>query len=210
MNILAMETGIGGGSLSVFNEGKLVDFRIGNNHFGRTEFFSSSIAEILTENRLERSDLKQIVYSETPGSQTGLKIGASLAKGLGLALRIPTKPKDLYTSVFESINREGLQGVRIILPFSRTGFEWKVFDSAGNCIRFGQAGFDGSRSGDINFLSDKKLMQTYIPLGLFREREAVRRFFGPEWKEALVDLGENLSSYLGLGEYARFKKTLDK
>lgn len=204
MYLLALETGIGGGSLSIFDDDKLLDFRLGGYHFGRSEFFIDTVSKIFMENDLERSNLGKILYSGNPGSHTGLKIGASLAKGLGLALDVPVKAKDLFASVFVCIFRPGMENVRIILPLSKTILEWKVFDGAGNCLDFGQV-IPGSSVGvDEKFLPKQKFMPTYMPLSLLPEPEVIRGYFGVKDEKGLFDLGANLSKYLGLSENGNF------
>lgn len=47
------------------------------------------IDQCLTKSKLRRSQLDAIAISDGPGSYTGLRVGASVAKGIGYALRLP-------------------------------------------------------------------------------------------------------------------------
>lgn len=58
----------------------------GNSH---TEHLFSFIEQVLTKNGFSMHDLDGVVLSIGPGSYTGLRIGASAAKGICYALNIP-------------------------------------------------------------------------------------------------------------------------
>lgn len=56
---------------------------------GQAERIFPAIAELLSRNRLTYADLTRVAVTTGPGSFTGLRIGLSAARGLGLALGIP-------------------------------------------------------------------------------------------------------------------------
>lgn len=56
---------------------------------GQAERIFPALAELLGRNRLAYADLKLIAVTTGPGSFTGLRIGLSAARGLGLALGVP-------------------------------------------------------------------------------------------------------------------------
>jgi len=56
---------------------------------GQAERIFPALAELLGRNRLAYADLKRIAVTTGPGSFTGLRIGLSAARGLGLALGVP-------------------------------------------------------------------------------------------------------------------------
>ena len=80
--ILAIETAIGGGSISLLDKKSEIDFWIGESERLRAENLLLIIAELLSKNGLQKSDIKKIVYSEGPGSHTGIRIGAATSQGL--------------------------------------------------------------------------------------------------------------------------------
>lgn len=56
---------------------------------GQAERIFPAIAELLARNGVVYSDLARVAVTTGPGSFTGLRIGLSAARGLGLALGIP-------------------------------------------------------------------------------------------------------------------------
>ncbi len=56
---------------------------------GQAERIFPAIAELLARNNVAYADLTRIAVTTGPGSFTGLRIGLSAARGLGLALNIP-------------------------------------------------------------------------------------------------------------------------
>ena len=56
---------------------------------GQAERIFPAIDELLARNRITYADLTRIAVTTGPGSFTGLRIGLSAARGLGLALKVP-------------------------------------------------------------------------------------------------------------------------
>lgn len=56
---------------------------------GHAELIFSRIAALLARNGLGYGDIERLAVTTGPGSFTGLRIGLSAARGLGLALRVP-------------------------------------------------------------------------------------------------------------------------
>lgn len=83
--ILSIETSTEVCSVALGIDGKLVGLLqkdTGRNHASDLAVF---VAEVLNQHDLECSDLDAIAVSAGPGSYTGLRIGASLAKGMAYA-----------------------------------------------------------------------------------------------------------------------------
>ncbi len=87
--ILNIETTSAICSVCLANNGKLIDYRQdpqGNSHARALTVF---IEEMLLQNKLAPVDIDVVAVSAGPGSYTGLRIGASVAKGLCYALNKP-------------------------------------------------------------------------------------------------------------------------
>jgi universal bacterial protein YeaZ len=76
-------------SVSILKNGELLDFLEsdeGQNHARLVTVFAD---ELLKRNHMKARDLKAVAVSKGPGSYTGLRIGASAAKGICYAANIP-------------------------------------------------------------------------------------------------------------------------
>lgn len=90
--ILSIETSTPVCSIALHDEGKLIasqEYYVDKSH---SALLPSSIGQILSNVDLKKTDLQAVAVSEGPGSYTGLRIGASIAKGLSFALEIPLIP----------------------------------------------------------------------------------------------------------------------
>lgn len=87
--ILNIETATPVLSVSVGESGKLLDLKELNTQNRHSEKITLFIKELLQQNNKSFSDLDAVAVSEGPGSYTGLRIGASTAKGICYAGDLP-------------------------------------------------------------------------------------------------------------------------
>lgn len=87
--ILCIDTALSLCSVSLSWEGKTISKIEHENAFKASEVLHSLIQQLLAENETTLQDLKAIAVNGGPGSYTGLRIGATTAKGLCYALNIP-------------------------------------------------------------------------------------------------------------------------
>ena len=124
---LAIETGIGSGSLSIFKNGKLLDYSSTNVSELKVDNLLENISELLQKQKIKKNAIEKICYSENPGSQTGLKIGAAVAKGLSQSLNTAIAGKNLFASILNWVRKQKqVEGI-IILPSNRQSFRVETF-----------------------------------------------------------------------------------
>ena len=101
--ILCIETSTKNCSVSISENGKIIDcIENQNDKYSHSEELTIFISELLKNNNIDFKDLDAVAISKGPGSYTGLRIGASTAKGLCYALDIPL----LSISTLESMALE--------------------------------------------------------------------------------------------------------
>jgi tRNA threonylcarbamoyladenosine biosynthesis protein TsaB len=87
--ILAMDTAAPRLQLALRLADGRIDTLVEDMAQGQAERIFPAIAELLARNVLMYADLSRVAVTTGPGSFTGVRIGLSAAKGLGLALNIP-------------------------------------------------------------------------------------------------------------------------
>jgi tRNA threonylcarbamoyl adenosine modification protein YeaZ len=123
--ILAIESAVAGGSISLIRGGKVIAATAGRGSVSRAEDLLSGIDALLNEARVEKSELTRIAVSIGPGSFTGLRIGLSTAMGLSTALGIPCKGVPLFDAVAAGTNDD----VAIVVPLGRADLCYRLFDN---------------------------------------------------------------------------------
>jgi tRNA threonylcarbamoyladenosine biosynthesis protein TsaB len=94
MTILCIETSTNCCSAAITINGEVQAIRAnltGANHASELPLF---VEELMSEARTKDWNIDAVALSQGPGSYTGLRIGASLAKGLCYGLQIPLIPVD--------------------------------------------------------------------------------------------------------------------
>ncbi len=88
------------------------------------------VQETVGEAGLRFADLGLIVTTIGPGSFTGLRIGMSTARGLGLALSIPVQGVDMFSVMARSCAMDGSNhGYAVILETKREDYYFQMLSS---------------------------------------------------------------------------------
>lgn len=80
MKILAMETSTAVGSVAVSIDGRLITSKSSPNPRKHSEFINQAISECLAESKLTLADFDCFSASRGPGSFTGIRVAANVAK----------------------------------------------------------------------------------------------------------------------------------
>lgn len=84
--ILAIETALHPGSVSILRDFEEIDFWIGSAEISRSEDLLPIIADLLKKNQIPQKQIDLIGVSIGPGSFTGVRVGLATAKGLALGI----------------------------------------------------------------------------------------------------------------------------
>ncbi|HAL65703.1 MAG TPA: tRNA (adenosine(37)-N6)-threonylcarbamoyltransferase complex dimerization subunit type 1 TsaB, partial [Bacteroidales bacterium] len=88
-NLLCIESSTSICSVALVSNGDLIGLEETQDKNAHSARLTVLIEKILNDNRLKAKQLNAVAMSRGPGSYTGLRIGASVAKGLCFALNIP-------------------------------------------------------------------------------------------------------------------------
>ncbi len=106
MKILAIESASITASCAICGDGNLLGEYTLNHRKTHSEKLMPLIEELMNELELKIQDIDVIAVSEGPGSYTGLRIGAAIAKSLSFAAKIPVAgvptTKSLAGNIFDS------------------------------------------------------------------------------------------------------------
>lgn len=125
--VLAIETSISSGSLSILEGPSEIDFWIGSNDSPRSEDLLSNIAKLLSKNGINKSEITKIAVSMGPGSFTGVRVGIATAKGLAYSLNC----KCIFVQLLEAMTLGVQSTENTIAAFAVAEGEicWQVFET---------------------------------------------------------------------------------
>jgi len=132
MILLAVDTAGPRLQLALLRADNSIDSVVEDLAKGHAEILFGRIDTLLARNGLSYRDLRRIAVTTGPGSFTGLRIGMSAARGLGLALSIPVigVPSLLAISL-EAPPSEGEHPFSVAVPAGRGGTYHQHFSAPG-------------------------------------------------------------------------------
>jgi tRNA threonylcarbamoyl adenosine modification protein YeaZ len=132
--ILAIETAVGGGSISLLRDGAEIASISGEKDISRSEDLLVNIADILKESDASRYDIELIAVSTGPGSYTGIRVGIATALGLKNSLNIDCAGVGVLGSM--RLAAGGNEQIICAVPIGRDEVCWQAFkESTADAIR---------------------------------------------------------------------------
>ncbi len=128
MNILAIDTSTEACSAALLREdGKLFsEFEVAPRQ--HTRLLPKMMDSVLTLAQCSKSSINYCAFANGPGSFTGIRIAASTAQGIGLALNIPLIPiSTLATLAQVSLNKQGGESVLVALDARMGEVYWAEY-----------------------------------------------------------------------------------
>ncbi|MEO1054449.1 MAG: tRNA (adenosine(37)-N6)-threonylcarbamoyltransferase complex dimerization subunit type 1 TsaB [Bacteroidota bacterium] len=134
---MSIETATQVCSVAVHNEDELVAAQSLHIERSHSEKLADMLDNIIQSANKSIADLDAVAVSEGPGSYTGLRIGASLAKGICYAANKPLISIDTLKAMASSVNQYNNRGALLcpMIDARRSEVYCAVFDSHLNNIK---------------------------------------------------------------------------
>ena len=132
--ILAIETAVLGGSISLLRDGAEIASISGGKDISRSEDLLVNIADLLKKSDAGPHDIELIAVSTGPGSYTGIRVGIATALGLKNSLDIECVGVEVLGSMRMAAN--GDEQIICAVPIGRDEVCWQFFNgSSADAIR---------------------------------------------------------------------------
>lgn len=128
MFILALDTSSATISVAVLNEDTVLFYAQQTMDRGHGEALIPLIDQVLQRARVTISDIGGVAVAVGPGSFTGVRVGLSTARGIGLALNIPV----YGVTNFEAVAYGVLKPITVVLDTKRGDYFTQKFDANGH------------------------------------------------------------------------------
>jgi tRNA threonylcarbamoyl adenosine modification protein YeaZ len=157
--ILAIETAVLGGSISLLRDGAEIASISGGKDISRSEDLLVNITDILRKSDAGPRDIELIAVSTGPGSYTGIRVGIATALGLKNSLNIECVGVEVLRSMKMAANGE--EQIICAVPIGRDEVCWQAFNgSTAEAIRVEKQGEFANRvlkHEDIKVIVHEKL-----------------------------------------------------
>ncbi len=182
--ILAIESGIAGGSVALLSGADVVATAVGDGLVSRAEELLPAIERLLGEAQTPISSITSIAVSRGPGSFTGIRIGMSTSIGLARSLDVPC----IGVSIFDAIKHSFAEpDIFIAVPISRSDIAIGRTSSADSSVSAEIA--DLARLTAI--INEKAETRVIVHGSIFDSLAAADR------TPRVVSIGYDLASFLG-------------
>lgn len=158
--ILILETSAEICSVALSKEGKTIAEINSDQPNSHSELLAGFVKEILSENNISWAEIIAIAISGGPGSYTGLRIGASLAKGFCYARNLPLIAVNSLESIASKVKIKENQKVCALIDARRMDAYFAIVNHQYQTIK--ENDFTTLTS---NFLQDFNLSKTDVFIG---------------------------------------------
>jgi len=184
--ILAIESAVAGGSLSLMRGETEIASRIGDGGVSRAEDLLPNIVRLLEKSGVAKNQITKLAVSTGPGSYTGIRIGIATVLGLRNALKIPCVGVPVTAAMLAASLRGGKAVAAV--PMGRNDVAYQEFETENayaaprlttfeRFVKFARSNVKGE------IIAEKSL---YLRL---RESDVA--------ESSLANAGDNLAYYVG-------------
>ncbi len=215
--ILALETGVNGGSVSLFADKKIIDFFIGSKSISGAEDLLPKISELLIKNKIPKSEVDIIIVSNGPGSFTGIRIGIATALALKKSLKCRSSGINLLSAMAQTENfQTKSEKVISAVTYGRNRICWSEFDKKKINANYSKNEYFVSDTNIlIKYISEylkknksEQMMSVCVDSKIYADIEETNVFLNND-SINLINFGENLSSAL-ISDYFNKGENVEK
>ena len=123
--VLAIESAIAGGSISLLKNGSEIASWIGDGKVSKAEDLLANLDAILRSNGISRRELELVAVSAGPGSFTGIRIGIATALGIKNGLYIAMASESTLNAM--AFAHEFRGNIAAVLPLGRNAVCFQEF-----------------------------------------------------------------------------------
>lgn len=130
MTTLALDTSMNACSVALWRKGRILTAKQRPMPRGQAETLMPMIKAMIDDQSVAFSDIDRIAVSKGPGSFTGVRVGLSAAKALGMAAGIPVIGIDNFTLLAHSVPedlKKGHWGLLSIIDTKRGDYYARLF-----------------------------------------------------------------------------------
>ncbi|MCE7887942.1 MAG: tRNA (adenosine(37)-N6)-threonylcarbamoyltransferase complex dimerization subunit type 1 TsaB [Alphaproteobacteria bacterium PRO2] len=128
--ILALDTALNDCSAAVYDEGKVFSESVAMMQ-GHAEHLIPMAERALKKSGVDYADIEAVAVTAGPGAFTGLRIGLSAARAIGLALGVPVYGITTTQILALQAVRENAEPVMVVLDTKRSDYYVQSFDAGG-------------------------------------------------------------------------------
>lgn len=198
--ILSIETATPVLSIALHQEGKLVTSIKHHVAHSHSKLLMGMIDYVLKLHNRSLQQLSAIAISAGPGSYTGLRVGASFAKGLCLGAGLPLIAVDSLMCMVQAVQVYAIKGVYCALLDARKGNAYSVVvDAYGHVL-------EATKKCRVEVASFKQWLKKqpvhFLGSGAERYREALQSHANSRFIEGIYPK----ASYMGKSAWDKFSK----
>ncbi|MGH7783345.1 MAG: tRNA (adenosine(37)-N6)-threonylcarbamoyltransferase complex dimerization subunit type 1 TsaB [Candidatus Binatia bacterium] len=127
---LAIESAVGGGSISLQIGGSEIADWSGSDNVSRAEDLLPNMIDMLARSSVDRRSIGRIAVSVGPGSYTGIRIGIATALGLKAALGVPCVGVPVLKAM--AMSSAGVGSLLAAVPMGRRSICFQTFNVSGD------------------------------------------------------------------------------
>lgn len=193
---LSIETTFAGGSISLLEKDREVDFWIGKSRLSKSEDILVALDSVLKKNKVKKNQIERVFVTTGPGSFTGIRIGMSFALGFCKSLKCSASG----VSVMEALK---------FMDFDNGIYKEKIYAYIYNTGKvYTQSASDNDRKLNFQNKIEKFELEEFLNKSYLPDRD-IRVFINPELSGSIENLVGKFEKDSGKKLCIQFRKHLN-